>query len=59
MIPDNCPCAQDDGPPGDDAAAEVAQILLRLQENLHVNPRSRRYTTRTVTGARPHPLDGL
>ena len=31
---------------------EVAAILLRLQENLSVNPRSRRYTTRTVTGRR-------
>jgi len=30
---------------------EVAEILLQLQDNLTVNPRSRRYTTRTVTGA--------
>lgn len=49
----------DDGPPGDDPATEVAQILLRLQENLHVNPRSRRYTTRTVTGSRTSQLRKL
>lgn len=29
----------------------MAEILLQLQDNLTVNPRSRRYTTRTVTGA--------
>ena len=43
---------QDDREAGDeDSATEVAEILLRLQDNLHVNPRSRRYTTRNATGA--------
>ena len=43
---------QDDRETGEeDSATEVAEILLRLQDNLHVNPRSRRYTTRTATGA--------
>ena len=40
---------QDDREAGD-STSEVAEILLRLQENLQVNPRSRRYTTRTATG---------
>ena len=43
--------SQDDREAGDeDSATEVAEILLRLQDNLHVNPRSRRYTTRNATG---------